>query len=527
MTHAPMKASTAAGRPYDPWLWGLLGLVFSVGLLSMPAVRYDGDVNAWEMEAESLIYEGRLAVRPSVAENISGQAPYFVFNATTGNWYSKYGIGNTLIYAIPLAFERFFLGQSGRTKPTDVFGESAGPYEIKRRLLLLNGFNIVLGVLLALVLYRLARFYTDRGLTGVLFVLACMYATYLWNYTRAQSSQIYQVLLFSMALLFFLRHVRGSNRHTSEASLKARSHSHDLLWSVLSLSALCLVKLVFAPLIGILVVAVALIGRNRPTHLVRHLAIDLRSNARTYLLYAAVPLLALCTVIVWVNDLKFGAPLKMGYERETNLFGASLLESVPAYLFAARYSIFVHFPPLVVALFGMPRMWKRHRAESLLVWALFFTMFLIYSSYTYWKAEASYGPRYLLFALPALSLPAVFVLDGLFDAKNSIRHTGAGMALATLMLGSLYAQTLVNRLEFHTFFRLRQQFQLANRNDPELGKYLRDTNTAVFNRDFLRYRDEGIIPVPMGRVKSSLSAARYRELEQSVAAHLKSNHYFW
>jgi len=47
----------------DPWLWGLLGSVLAVGILSMPALRYDGDVNAWEMEAESLVYQGRIAVR--------------------------------------------------------------------------------------------------------------------------------------------------------------------------------------------------------------------------------------------------------------------------------------------------------------------------------------------------------------------------------------------------------------------------------------------------------------------------------
>ena len=74
----------------DPWQWGLLGLVMAISFLSLPALRYDGDVNAWEMEAESLVHRGQLAVRASVAESLPASAAYFVFNPQTGNWYSKY-----------------------------------------------------------------------------------------------------------------------------------------------------------------------------------------------------------------------------------------------------------------------------------------------------------------------------------------------------------------------------------------------------------------------------------------------------
>ena len=145
------RARSSGARERDPWLFALLALVAAIGFLSMPAVRYDGDVNAWEMEAESLVYQGRLVVRASVAESVEASAPYFVFNADTGNWHSKYGIGNTFIYALPLAFERFVLGQSELSAPSNIFGETSGPYHITRRLLLLNGFNLLLSGLLALV----------------------------------------------------------------------------------------------------------------------------------------------------------------------------------------------------------------------------------------------------------------------------------------------------------------------------------------------------------------------------------------
>ncbi|MBW2390417.1 MAG: hypothetical protein JRG89_18600, partial [Deltaproteobacteria bacterium] len=201
--------------------------------------------------------------------------------------------------------------------------------------------------------------------------------------------------------------------------------------------------------------------------------------------------------------------------------------SIPAYLFAPRYSIFIHFPLLAVGLLGIPRFWKQHRYELLAGWFFFATMFFIYASYTYWMAEASYGPRYLLFALPVLSLPALTVVDRLRDAKGALRRGLPCIALAALVLGGAYAQTFVNRLEFHTFFRLRQQFQMTERRDSELWSYLRNTNTVLFNRDFIRYRDEGTLPFPMERLEEILEPVRFRNLEASVRAHLASNHYFF
>ena len=55
-------------RPGDPPLKRILGIVIAIGMLSLPALRYDGDVNAWEMEAESLVHRGQLSVRASVAD---------------------------------------------------------------------------------------------------------------------------------------------------------------------------------------------------------------------------------------------------------------------------------------------------------------------------------------------------------------------------------------------------------------------------------------------------------------------------
>lgn len=521
MTTSPTSESATKQSP-DRWLGALLCCVFAISLLSAPALRYDGDANAWEMEAESLVHRGQLAVRTSVAESLPPGAPYLVFNASSGQWYSKYGIGNTLIYAIPLAFERYVLGIEELAPPSEVFGKTAGAYEVTRRLWLFNGFNLILTMLLASVLYRLALLYTPHASTSFFFTLACLYTTYLWNYTRAHSSQIYQVLFFTLAAYYLARFARAHKENSSPAT-----STRHFLGCVLSLCALCSVKLVFLPLIALLGVAFVLAGWDRATHPITYAVANLQRNARLYALCGVIPLLLLGALLLWVNAIKFDSPFNMGYERETHLFGGKLIKSIPAYLFQARYSIFIHFPLLIVAAFGLPAFARKHRYDFATSWVAFLTMFGIYSSYTYWTAEASYGPRYLLFALPVLSLPMVTVLDHLRGAQGALRRIVPGVLLIALLGTSTYAQVLVNSLEFHTFFRLRQQFQLMDRRTPELQDYLRKTNTALFNRDFIRYRDTGVLPVPLEGFKAKLAPARFSNMETSVHTHLKSNHYFW
>lgn len=517
-TSDPSTSSRAPARhASEPGLAILLLATFVISLLSLPAFRYDGDVFAWEMEAEGLVHRGRLDVRPSIPESLPANAPFFLFNRETGRWHSKYGIGNTLIYAIPLAVERTLLGVRDVDPPTTIFGKPEGGYTGTRRLGLFNAFNLLLTLWLAGTLYRLARLHTERPSTAVVFALACLYASYLWNYTRAHSSQIYQVLFFSLAVLHFTRFVRAPDHQ----------QGRSLLCGVLALCALCTVKTVFLPLLAVFGVAVLLTGQAPGEPLARGLAEGVRRNIGLYAKQALVPVLGLVVLLAVANHIKFGAAWAMGYEREPTLWTGRLSDSIPAYLFGPRFSIFVHFPPLCLALFGLRQIWKERRFEFLTVAIGFALMFFIYANYQFWRGEASYGTRYLLFGLPALALPAVYALDALRDAaKAPLRAAGfAALGVATAI--AVYAQVQVNRLEFHTFFRLRHQFHALTTRDPVMNRYLLDTNTAVFHRDFLRYRDGGPTPLPLLRLEQQLPPARYERLVESIPSYLGSNHLFF
>ena len=161
----------------------------------MPGEFLSGDAHTWREEARSMLLGGELNVPRDTALSLGERGQYFVQSERNGLYYSKFGIVNSLLALPPLWLERALGGNI----------EQRG-YEPS--LLLANLWNIVFSVALAALLYALSAAYSARIAVRVLFVIGALYCTALWFYQRAQSSEIYQTLLFTalfMALLGFLR----------------------------------------------------------------------------------------------------------------------------------------------------------------------------------------------------------------------------------------------------------------------------------------------------------------------------------
>src|SRR5262249_22898486 len=157
--------------------------VVLVNFVAMPGEFLRGDPAAWREEARSIVAAGELAVPARVAERYGQPGQYFARNEKTGAYYLKYGLMNALMLVPPLFVERVTGALSDRlTYPS---------------LLLHNLWNIVLSALLAAMLYHLAALYTQRTAVRVGFALTTLYASAMWFYLRAQTSELYQVLFFS------------------------------------------------------------------------------------------------------------------------------------------------------------------------------------------------------------------------------------------------------------------------------------------------------------------------------------------
>jgi hypothetical protein len=87
----------------------VLFVVF-VNFLTTPAGEYAGDAASVRIAAITLISTGKWAVPADQASTFGERGQYFYQNAS-GNWYSKYGILNMLLYVPILQLQKCGTGK--------------------------------------------------------------------------------------------------------------------------------------------------------------------------------------------------------------------------------------------------------------------------------------------------------------------------------------------------------------------------------------------------------------------------------
>lgn len=109
------------------------------------------------------------------------------------------------------------------------------------------------------------------------------------------------------------------------------------------------------------------------------------------------------------NLLRFGNPLNFG---QAWIFSLSALpQGIVGLLFSPGRGIIWYCPAVLVAILGFRKAAKTKPLEGLLIGAVFLGFLMLHSAYANWHAGWSWGPRYLLPALPGL-LALTSLLDG-------------------------------------------------------------------------------------------------------------------
>jgi len=410
----------------------------------MPGQFLDGDPAAWREEARSIVLHGELAVPAEFASRFFEPGQYFVRNDSTGRYYSKYGVMNALVSLPPLWAQAAAGGDLS----------APGTYP---SLLAFNLWNAALSALLAALLYRLASLYTARVSVRLLFVVGTLYCSALWFYQRAQSSELYQAVFFAALFLCFARFLRTRERAWLGGT-----------W--LFAAALLFTRVSF----GLLLPIIALLAW--------------REQRRLTLMIVLPPLVAVA-VLGWINTVKFGSPLLTGYHAwrpEVTALTGSLADGLWGFLFSPRFSVFLHYPLLVLALFGAAAFWRRHRADAIAMAAVFVPFLLLTSKMPLWAGEFGYGPRYLLFMVPVLSLPAVVFADAVIDEIGTWRARAWASATIVCLAYSAYLQVQVNRLSFWAYYDARSVLEVAY-SDGAAG-WFRDRHVGVVCADLIRHR---------------------------------------
>lgn len=138
-------------------------------------------------------------------------------------------------------------------------------------------------------------------------------------------------------------------------------------------------------------------------------------------------------ILLWYNWARTGSIINTGYptveDMSTSVFSESLWVGLWAYFFSYGKSIFLYAPPLVLSVLGLGRFL---RARSMLAWAILLTggpVVCVYSKFVYWSGDWCWGPRYLLFLVPMLLIPATLLIDKILAARRRLALTGCGVLL--------------------------------------------------------------------------------------------------
>jgi len=163
-------------------------------------------------------------------------------------------------------------------------------------------------------------------------------------------------------------------------------------------------------------------------------------NAATAL---AVGVAAGVALLLWRNAYLHGSPFEFGYPtsaeggKALNTFETPLTTGLVGFLLSPGKSIFLFSPPILLALAGLPRLWRRDRGLAVVVAAAPVVYLLFFATYTQWEGGYCYGPRYLVPALTLLGLgiaPALAPMQS--DSERSSRHV-QHFAIAVFAVGLL------------------------------------------------------------------------------------------
>jgi hypothetical protein len=177
----------------------------------------------------------------------------------------------------------------------------------------------------------------------------------------------------------------------------------------------------------------------RPTHVivvpVFLVALFVREREKGWAAAAALAAGAGAGVILllWRNANLHGSPFDFGYPsaaeggKALNTFQTPFTTGLLGFLVSPGKSIFLFSPPILLAMLGLPRLWRRDRGVAFVAAAAPIVYLLFFATYTQWEGGYCYGPRYLV---PALALLGLGLGPALDRASRGTRITAIAVFIA-------------------------------------------------------------------------------------------------
>ena len=155
------------------------------------------------------------------------------------------------------------------------------------------------------------------------------------------------------------------------------------------------------------------------------------------------------------NELRWGSISSSGYGAVTvGFWRGNVFFGLWGQLFSPGRSLFLFSPPLVLGIFGTRRLVARRPRLALALALLVAPLVVLYARYLFWSGDWGWGPRYLVFAVPLLMIPAA----ELFDQTHPLR-LAARLAVGAVFVSGLAVQTVGTAFYWDDFIAISRQVQ--------------------------------------------------------------------
>lgn len=349
---------------------------FAALYLTTLSGHYGGDGFSSYLTAESLVLDGDLAILdrpfgiPELSRGTQGTSP----EGADGRRYSRYGLGLPLLEA-PLYAAGLLLARAAPGIPHDYFTMAA-----------VSTLNAFVTAAVAALLFAAARGRGMRGRVSLAAPLAFGIGSFAWGNSRLGFAEpSFTLCLFSAYLLIEEHRATRRLRSLLLAGALAGFAIHLKIYGVILLPIL----------------ALATMKRGQ----------DVAQRARALVLFAAPVLLSVALLAV-ANALRFGGPLRTGYELATGLgtgarfhVGPEMIGRILGLAISPAKGILWYAPPLLLTVALLPALRRANPRAFAWIAGITLLHLFFYGTYSVWHGDFAWGPRFLYPALPFLILP--------------------------------------------------------------------------------------------------------------------------
>ncbi len=199
------------------------------------------------------------------------------------------------------------------------------------------------------------------------------------------------------------------------------------------------------------------------------------------------------------NPFDFGVPPTAENGKDLESWHNPFWRGVFGFLFSPGKSVFLFSPPIIVGILGLPALWRRSRALTVLAIAAPVANLCLYSFRTQWEGSYCYGPRYLLPSLVLLCLPIAALFRERPHWLRPVFWTTTILGFAVQVIG-LSTNVLEDMVSNH-YYNQNWDYQMSYAPIPGqlqlIWEYLHAAPTQIglgWDRWFLLWQAAGVSP---------------------------------